>query len=282
MATEAGLAASRRRVQGPRRTAWGGRASALLSSSRGRAVLSVVAVGVAWEVGARLFLKNSLFFVPLSVIFSEAADLWSTGVLWRHIVTSFEEFAVGFAISAVAGIFLGMVMAASKLARDVLDPWVSALYATPIIALGPLLILMFGIDAASKIAIIILLVVFPILINTFAGLSTADRNLLEAARAFGAGELQLFTQVRIPSAIPFIVAGLRLGVGRALIGVVVGELIGARAGLGYLITVSAQTFDTAGVFVGVLILAVSGLVAGELLKALERKLAPWRVHDGND
>jgi ABC-type nitrate/sulfonate/bicarbonate transport system permease component len=274
------LASSGPRLAGlsPRRPG-PGRVSSVFRDSRVRGVLSLLVVAVLWEVGARRFLSNSLFLVPLSAVGAEALSLWASGELWRHISTSLQEFTLGFAISAVLGIGIGIAMAASKLLRDVLDPWVSALYSTPIIALGPLFILMFGIDIASKVIIIILLVVFPILINTYAGLTTADRNLLEAARAFGASEAQLFTKVRLPSAIPFIVVGLRLGVGRALIGVVVGELIGARAGLGYLITISAQTFNTAGVFVGVLILAVSGVVAGELLKALERRLAPWRTSD---
>jgi NitT/TauT family transport system permease protein len=170
-------------------------------------------------------------------------------------------------------------MAASKTFRDFADPWVSGLYSTPIIALTPLLILLFGIDMPSKVAVIILLVIFPVLINTFVGLTAVDVNLLDVARSFGANQRQMMLKIRLPAALPVVVAGFRLGVGRALIGVVVGELVAAKAGLGYLITISAQTFNTAGVYLGVLILAISGVLAMELLKALERWLAPWRQSD---
>ena len=173
-------------------------------------------------------------------------------------------------------------MAASKIVRDFLDSWVSGLYSTPIIALSPLFILWFGIDIPSKVAIIITLAIFPVLINTFVGLTTTDRHLVEAARSFGATTSQLYVKVRIPAALPFIVAGLRLGVARGLVGVVVGEMIGARAGLGYLIIVSAQTFNTAGVFVGVLILAISGVIAVELLRMLERWQTPWQNVEAGD
>jgi NitT/TauT family transport system permease protein len=156
------------------------------------------------------------------------------------------------------------------------------LYATPVIALGPLFVLWLGIGVGSKIAIIFLTSVFPILINTIVGLTTTDRNLIEVARAYGASERQIFTKIRLPSATPFVIAGLRLGVARALVGVVVAELFGARAGLGFMILGSAQNFDTAGLYVGVLILAVAGIVSVELLKALERRLAPWRVEEADE
>jgi NitT/TauT family transport system permease protein len=157
-----------------------------------------------------------------------------------------------------------------------MDPWVSMLYSTPIIALGPLFILWFGIGMSSKVAVIFLVVVFPVLLNAFVGLSTTDLGLIEAARSFGATTAQVFSKVRFPAALPFIVTGLRLGVARGLVGVVVAELFGAKAGLGYLILISAQTFDTAALFVGVLILAFTGVVAVEILKWIERQLAPWR------
>jgi ABC-type nitrate/sulfonate/bicarbonate transport system permease component len=251
----------------------------LFRTPRARAILSLLVVALIWEFGARAFVTNSLFIVPLSTIVAEGVNQWRQGTLQHDIAVSSLEVILGFGIGAGAGVLVGLLMAASKTFRDFADPWVSGLYSTPIIALTPLLILLFGIDMPSKVAVIILLVIFPVLINTFVGLTAVDVNLLDVARSFGANQRQMMLKIRLPAALPVVVAGFRLGVGRALIGVVVGELVAAKAGLGYLITISAQTFNTAGVYLGVLILAISGVLAMELLKALERWLAPWRQSD---
>lgn len=238
-----------------------------------------VSFGIAialWELCARVFVANNLFLTPLSTVAVRAVELSSTGELQNHIYVSFVEFIGGFSLAVVVGIMLGVILAEFSLIRDLVDPWVSMLYATPIIALGPLFILWLGIGIVSKIAIVFLVAVFPILINTVSGLTTTDRTLIEVAQSFGANAKQIYTKVRMPSAIPFIIAGLRLSVARALVGVVVAELFGARAGLGFLILNSAQSFDTAGVFVGVIILAIAGVVSVELLKWIEFRLAPWR------
>jgi ABC-type nitrate/sulfonate/bicarbonate transport system permease component len=241
------------------------------------------AIAIAlWELCARLFVANNLFFAPLSAVAVRAVELWSTGELQTDIWVSFVEFAGGFLLSVIVGILLGIVLAGSTLVRGVVDPWISMLYATPIIALGPLFILWLGIGVASKIAIVFLTAVFPILINTVTGLTNTDRTLIEVARSFGADPWQIYAKIRLPAALPFIIAGLRLSVARALVGVVVAELFGARAGLGFLILNSAQAFDTAGLFVGVLVLAFAGVVSVELLKWLELKLAPWRAPDDDE
>ena len=241
------------------------------------------AIAIAlWELSARLLVANNLFFTPLSAVAVRAAELWASGELQTHIWVSFVEFAGGYALSVVVGILLGIVLAESTLVRGLVDPWISMLYATPIIALGPLFILWLGIGVASKIAIVFLTAVFPILINTVTGLTNTDRTLLEVARSFGATPRQIYTKVRLPAAVPFIIAGLRLSVARALVGVVVAELFGARAGLGFLILNAAQSFDTAGLFVGVLVLAIAGVVSVELLKWLEFKLAPWREQEDSE
>ena len=156
------------------------------------------------------------------------------------------------------------------------------LYATPIIALGPLFILWLGIGVASKIAIVFLTAVFPILINTIAGLTATDRTLVDVARSFGATQAQINLKIRIPAAMPFITAGLRLSVARALVGVVVAELFGARAGLGFLILTSAQNFDTAALFLGVIIFAIAGVVSVSLLKRIETFFESYRAQEHNE
>ena len=237
---------------------------------------------VLWEFCARVLVANNLFFTPLSDIAVRTVELWSTGELQNHIYVSFIEFAGGFALAVALGILLGVVLAEFPLVRGLVDPWVSMLYATPIIALGPLFILWLGIGVISKSSIVFLVAVFPILINTVSGLTTTDKVFIEVAESFGANAWQIYVKVRMPAALPFIIAGLRLGVARALVGVVVAELFGARAGLGFLILNSAQSFDTAGVFVGVIILAIAGVLSVELLKWLEFKLAPWRHQESDE
>lgn len=240
-----------------------------------RAVLSFVVVGVVWEIAGRSG-RWPLIMTPLTEIWASFTKLLSTGELQRHINISLSEFIWGFLLAAVVGITLGVLIATNDLVRDFVDPWISALYATPTIALAPVFILIFGIDIPSKIAVVFLLAVFPIVINTTTGIRTTDQVYIDAARSFCASRGQIFAKVLVPSALPFIIAGLRLGVGRGLVGVVVGELFGARGGLGFLILTSSQLFDTAGLWVGVFVLAGTGIISVVLLQKLERRMAPWR------
>jgi NitT/TauT family transport system permease protein len=234
---------------------------------------------VTWELIGRFLLTSPLMFAPFSAVVVEAAKLWATGELERDILVSFTSLAAGFALAAVIGIIVGSLIAISDAVREHLDPLINALYATPLVALSPILILALGIGTASKVAIVFLLAVFPILINTTAGIKSADESLIEAARAFSASRFAIFRLVLIPSALPFIVAGLRLGIGRGLVGIFIGELFGSRDGLGYLISMSSQSFDVPGMFVGVLVLAMSGIAATAAFEYLEKKIAPWRHFD---
>ena len=243
-----------------------------------RGLLSLLLVGLVWEVAGRSG-RWPLILAPISDIWAKFVQLAATGELGRHVLVSLNEFFVGFAVAAVFGILLGVAIATSDAVKDFVDPWVSAVYATPTVALAPLFIFIFGIDAASKMAVVFLLSVFPIVINTATGIRSTDQVYIEAARSFSATRRQIFTKVLIPSALPFIIAGLRLGIGRGLVGVVVGEFIGARAGLGYLIFRSSQGFQIDAMWVGVFLLAGTGVLAVVLLQSVERRLAPWRRFD---
>ncbi len=240
-----------------------------------RGLASLLVVAAVWEIAGRSG-RWPLILAPISEIFARFGQLALSGELWGDIGVSLNEFVVGFAIAAVVGIVLGIITATSDVARDVIDPWVSAVYATPTVALAPLFIFVFGIDAPSKMAVVFLLAVFPIVINTTTGIRSTDQVYIEAARSFSANRLQIFTKVLIPSALPFIVAGLRLGIGRGLVGVVVGEFIGARAGLGYLIFKSSQAFQIDAMWAGVFLLAGTGVLAVLILQRVERRMAPWR------
>ena len=244
-----------------------------LSTVRG--LLSLGIVGLVWEIAGRSG-RWPLILAPISDIWAKFLQLAATGELTRHVLVSLNEFFVGFAIAAVLGILLGIAIASSDAVKDFIDPWVSAVYATPTVALAPLFIFMFGIDAPSKMAVVFLLAIFPVVINTATGIRSTDQVYIEAARSFSASRGQIFTKVLIPSALPFIVAGLRLGIGRGLVGVVVGEFIGARAGLGYLIFRSSQAFQIDAMWVGVFLLAGTGVLAVIVLQKVERRMAPWR------
>jgi NitT/TauT family transport system permease protein len=253
-----------------------------IPSALWRGILSLLAAAALWQWAALYLVNNRLFFVPLSAVMHRMGEMWAEGTLQGDILASLQTFTVGFLLGALAAIGLGVLMALSQWVHDLLDPLISALYATPYIALAPLFALWLGIGLAAHAAVVFLGVFFPVLINTYNGLITTDRVLLEVARSFCASERQSFLKVRFPAALPFVVTGLRLGVARGLVGVVVAEIFGAKAGLGYRIVISGNSFDTAGLFVGIFLFAVAGVVSVELLKLLERWMAPWRFQSFED
>ena len=239
-------------------------------------VFQFVVVGLAlWEVMSRFVVANPLFLASPSQIVASIISLSETGALAHHIGVSALEFAVGYVIASLVGIALGLAMASNETVKRVLQPWISGLYATPTLALAPLFILWFGIGIWSKVLVVLLLVLFPVTINTEAGLRTTSERLVEMLRSFGATQQQIFRKVSLPSAMPFILAGLKLGIGRGLIGVVVAELFGSRAGLGNLISQSADAFNMPDLFAGVIILAGAGIAMTAGFSWLETKLVPW-------
>jgi NitT/TauT family transport system permease protein len=174
------------------------------------------------------------------------------------------------------GVPLGILLGWYHRWRALFDPFISMLYVTPRVALLPLLILWLGIGLASKIAVIFLGAVFPILINVIAGMRTIDETLLMCARSFGAKDRQIFTTLALPSCVPFMLAGLRIGVGRALVGVVVGEMVAATGGIGHMMAVAGAMFQTDRVFVGIILIAIFGYTCTSFLNRLERRFESWR------
>jgi NitT/TauT family transport system permease protein len=238
-------------------------------------ILSVAGGLLLWELISRFLVNNALFLAAPSQIAVAIYNLAVTGQLWHHVGISAAEFALGYVIASILGIALGLAMASSATMKQALQPWVSGFYATPTIALAPLFILWFGIGIWSKVIVVIFLVLFPVAINTEAGLRTTSERLIEMLRSFGASPRQIFFKVSLPSAVPFILAGLKLGIGRGLIGVVVAELFGSRAGLGRLISQSADAFNMPELFAGVVVLAVAGIVMTAGFGGLEKRLVPW-------
>jgi NitT/TauT family transport system permease protein len=237
--------------------------------------LSVVGGLLIWEFVSRKLVANALFLAAPSQIFAAIVALAESGELWRHLWISAIEFALGYVIASALGVIVGFAMAESATMKRVLQPWISGLYATPTIALAPLFILWLGIGIWSKVLVVIFLVLFPVTINTEAGLRTTSERLIEMLRSFGATPRQIFFKVSFPSAVPFILAGLKLGIGRGLIGVVVAELFGSRAGLGRLIAQSADAFNMPELFAGVVVLAAAGIALTAGFGWLETRLVPW-------
>jgi NitT/TauT family transport system permease protein len=242
---------------------------------------AVVVFLTVWElVGNVLGLINPMFMSAPSLIWKAAVQLFGSGEIWNDLYVSGVEFAWGYVLSVIVGVPFGIATGWYKKMSYIFDPFINAMNATPRVALLPLVIIWLGIGILSKVGIIFLGAVFPILINSRDGVKTTPYNLLTAARSFGATEWQIFRSVVLPSTLPFILTGLRLGVGRALIGVMVGELYAATAGIGFMITVAGATFQTDKVFVGVLVFAITGMISMELLTKLEARFDKWRPKVG--
>jgi ABC-type nitrate/sulfonate/bicarbonate transport system permease component len=244
-------------------------------------IAGVVTFLVVWElVGNVLQLINPMFMSAPSLIFTAAIGMFSSGEIYNDLYVSGIELFWGFLLSALVAVPFGIMVGWYKRMAYIFDPFINAMNATPRVALLPLVIIWLGIGILSKVGIIFLGAVFPILINTRDGVKTTPYNLLTAARSFGASEWMLFKTVVLPSTIPFILTGLRLGLGRAIVGVMVGELYAATAGIGFMITVAGATFQTDKVFVGVLIFALTGMMGMELLTRIERRFDKWRPKVG--
>jgi len=242
---------------------------------------AVVAFLTVWElIGSTFQLINPMFMSAPSLIWKAAVQMFASGEIYNDLYVSGLEFAWGYSLSVIVGIPFGIAIGWYRKMAYTFDPFVNAMNATPRVALLPLIIIWLGIGILSKIGIIFLGAVFPLMINTRDGVKTTPHNLLNAARSFGASEWQIFRSVVLPSTVPFILTGLRLAVGRALIGVMVGELYAATAGIGFMITVAGATFQTDKVFVGVLIFAITGMIATEVLDKLEHRFDKWRPKVG--
>jgi NitT/TauT family transport system permease protein len=246
----------------------------LLMSPNAIRTVSVVAFFIAWEYFGRHM--DPIFMAPPSAIFRAAGELIMSGALKKALIESLWPFAVGMALTVVIGIALGIVIAQWKTVEYILDPFINALYAIPRIALVPLIILWAGLEFAGKVTILVSIAVFPIIVNTYSGIRDVRGSMLEIGRAYGATESQIFFKIILPAALPFIMAGVRLSVGLAIIGIVVAEFFTAISGLGGMIIEYANVFATAKLFVPIIVIALVGVVLTEFIQWLERRLSRWR------
>lgn len=246
------------------------------------AITRIAAVTVflcAWEAVVRWGGVSPLFLSSPSAVVLRLIKVFGNGSIWPSVAATANVAAWGAALSIVVGVPIGILMGRSMLVRDTLEPFIMAMASAPIVAFLPLLIIWLGIGATSKIALVFIGSVFVIIVNTETGVRQIDYRLIETARSFTASEFEILTHIVVPGALPFMVAGVRLAIARVLIMVVVAEFYAATVGIGYLIFQAGSQYDTTLVFVGVVILAGTGVCANAGLRALERRIAPW-MHTG--
>jgi len=237
-------------------------------------LVTLVIVLGGWEIAGSYV--NPLFLSSPSAIAVAFYELAASGELLAAILTSLLGFGLGVFFAIVVGISLGVAMGRIRMVEYVLEPYVNALYSTPSIALIPLFILWFGVGLTSKAIIIFTLSVFIVVINTFTGVKNLSQSVIDIGAAFGASERQIFWKVVLPAALPFIMTGLRLAVGRAILAMIVAEFFTSIAGLGGMIVKYGNFFQTAKMFVPIIVVSLLGVGFVELIKYIERKLAPWK------
>lgn len=234
----------------------------------------MLAILLAWELYGRN--TNPILFTYPTAVARAAVEMTLDGTLLKALGQSITVLAAGLALGTIAGVAFGLLTGRSAVAAALLDLPVNALYATPMVALIPVLVLWFGFGTTARIVIVTLFVVFPVLINTTRGVREVDPRLVEVARTFRSSERRLWLDLVLPSALPYIVTGIRLGIGRGLIGVIVAEFYTALAGLGFLVVSNANSFQTSRTFVPIVVLMILGVTLTYLLEWLEGRIAPWR------
>jgi NitT/TauT family transport system permease protein len=236
-------------------------------------LVSVIAVLVAWEVFGR---QIEPLFMSYPTAITSGAEMIRSGELPAALLDSLGTLLFGFAIASVLGIGIGLLIGRYRTVEAATDWLVNALYATPLVAIIPLVVLWFGLGFSAKLFIVVILAIFPILINTAAGVRNVPQPLLDVGFAFDATERQLFTKFILPASLPYMMTGLRLGVGRAIIGMVVAEFFTAITGLGALIVKYGNQYDTAAMFVPILTLMLLGVTLTALMRRIESWIAPWK------
>ncbi len=240
-------------------------------------VASVTIFTILWEVFGRR--SDPLFMTYPSAIAAAAIELIKTGELQDAIMLSMIPFGIGLTISLAAGIAIGLLVGQFELLEYILDPYINALLAIPRVALVPLIILWFGLEMQGKIVIIVSVAMFPVIVNTYAGVKDVRGSLLEIGRAYGASEMQTFFKIVLPAALPFVMVGVRLAVGYGIIGMIVAEFFTAIRGLGGLIVFYSNNFATAKLFVPIVMVGLMGIGLTQSVLALERWLSPWRISE---
>jgi NitT/TauT family transport system permease protein len=242
-------------------------------------IASIALLLVVWEVLPRIMTLSAgtrLFFTTPSQIGGTLWRLFATGAIWTPLGVSASGFALGLGLAVVVGLPLGVLIGRSRTLNAMLDPFITAFNATPRLVFLPLVMLWFGLGLWSKVIIVFIGALFPLLINTYEGVRNADKTLINVVRSFGASEWDVARLVVVPNAMPYIIAGLRLAIGRAVLGVVVAEFFGSESGLGVMMVQAAGRYQVDVVFSGLIVFAVLSLAMTALVQMLENRLSLWR------
>ena len=227
-----------------------------------------------WEIACRTVIPP-MFLPPPSAIVAAFAETSRTGELWTQLRQTLSVLSVGFGLAAVTGVIVGVAMGTSKTLSRFLDPYVNAMNAMPTVALVPVVIIWLGLGYEAKVFLTWLVSFFSMVISAQTGVQNIPFSYLDTARAFASDRWAIIRMVVLPAAIPFIVSGIRIGLGRALVGVVVAEMFTALSGLGYMLTNYGNTFKINFVFVPIVTLAILSIVLNSCLQWAEKKLTPW-------
>lgn len=230
----------------------------------------------AWQLAATTGLINPRFVGSPAAVINAGIREVQTVSFWNNVQVSGFEFTVGYVLAVVIGVPLGIVVGWYRRLSYLLEPLLNFMYATPRVALLPVIVLAVGINVWSKVAVVFLGAWIMIVLTTYLGVRTVDRRLLAVARVYGARDREVFRSVVLPGSFPFVLAGLRLGIGRAIIGVVVGELYASSAGLGFMIAQASNSFQIDRVLFGTILLILIGFAAVEILRRVERRYARWQ------
>lgn len=240
-------------------------------------LVSLAVVLILWEFYGRRV--NPILFTYPTAVARAFFELAGSGELASYMRESLMVLAYATVASIIAGVVFGVLMGRFSMVEWATDMYISALYSMPMVAVVPLIVLWFGFKVPAKVIIVFLFMVFPVLLNTYEGVKNVDRNLQEVARSFCSSERQLWRHLIIPSAVPFIVAGIRLAIGRGLVGMIIAEFYTSITGLGYMIVRYANAFETDKLFVPIVVVMVLGVGLMWLAKWIELRIAPWRRFD---
>lgn len=238
---------------------------------------SLLAGALVWEIAACF--TTRAFWAPLSETLGSLAEAARTGVLMRQALSSFQLYLTGLALAILVGAPLGLLLARVRWLRVAVENYIMMLYATPMVALIPFILSMMGFGFAPKVLVVFLFAVFPVLYNTIEGARSVRPELVEVAHAFRSSEWQLWRDVMIPYTLPYTMTGIRQAIARGLVGMVAAEFFLSPSGLGQMIMMGSQNFDTPGLLAAILVIVVLGVLLMDLGRYLERRFAPWRTHE---
>jgi len=277
-ALQSGVAAADREAAAPAKNPWRRYEPTILGAG------TILLLLVVWEALPRIVTLSAgtkLFFATPSQVVGTLWNMFATGSIWSPLGVSAGAFALGLGIAVVVALPLGVLLGRSATLSALLDPFITAFNATPRLVFLPLVMLWFGLGLWSKVVIVFIGALFPLLINTYEGVRNADKLLINVVRSFGANEWAVARLVVVPNALPYIMVGLRLAIGRAILGVVVAEFFGSTEGLGVVMVRAASSYHVDVVFAGLIVFAAMSLVMTALVKLVEDRLQRWRPQHAN-